>query len=109
MEKGKCMLKTLTRLHSPELLHTLAAMGHGDELALVDAHFPAVSTARRPVRLDGADLPDVLAAYLHLMPLDTFVSDPALRMEMVDHPKKIPDVQELCQRSSTKRRGGTSP
>ena len=39
------MLKTLTRLHSPELLHTLASMGHGDELALVDAHFPATSLA----------------------------------------------------------------
>jgi L-fucose mutarotase len=55
MEKGKCMLKTLTQLHSPELLHTLAAGGHGDELALVDAHFPAVSMARRLIRLDGAD------------------------------------------------------
>jgi L-fucose mutarotase len=74
------MLKTLTRLHSPELLHTLAAMGHGDELALVDAHFPAVSMARRLVRLDGTDLPDVLAACLHLMPLGTFVPDPARLM-----------------------------
>ena len=52
------MLKTLTRLHSPALLHTLASMGHGDELAVVDAHFPATSLARRLVRLDGADLPD---------------------------------------------------
>jgi L-fucose mutarotase len=87
------------------LLHTLAAMGHGDELALVDAHFPAVSMARRLVRLDGADLPDVLAACLHLMPLDTFVPDPALRMEMVDHPKKIPDAQELCQKVIDKAEG----
>jgi L-fucose mutarotase len=58
------MLKSLTRLHSAELLHALASMGHGDELALVDAHFPAASMARRLVRLDGADLPDVLAACL---------------------------------------------
>jgi L-fucose mutarotase len=77
------MLKTLTRLHSPELLHVLASMGHGDELALVDAHFPATSLARRLVRLDGADLPDALAACLQLIPLDTFVPDPALRMEMI--------------------------
>lgn len=92
------MLKNMTRLHSPELLHTLASMGHGDELALVDAHFPAVSMARRLVRLDGADLPDALAACLQLIPLDTFVTDPALRMEMVDDPKNIPDVQVLCQK-----------
>jgi len=91
------MLKGLTRLHTPELLHALAAMNHGDDLALVDAHFPAVSMARRLVRLDGADLPDVLAACLHLMPLDTFVPDPALRMEMVDDATRIPEVQKLCQ------------
>jgi len=51
----------------------LTTRSHGDDLALVDAHFPAVSMARRLVRLDGADLPDVLAACLQLMPLDTFV------------------------------------
>jgi L-fucose mutarotase len=33
-----------------------------------------------------------------LIPLDTFVTDPALRMEMVDDPKNIPDVQVLCQK-----------
>jgi L-fucose mutarotase/ribose pyranase (RbsD/FucU family) len=42
------MLKNLTRLHTPELLHTLASMGHGDDLAIVDAHFLAVSMAQRP-------------------------------------------------------------
>lgn len=91
------MLKLLTRLHTPELLHTLASMGHGDELALVDAHFPAVSMARRLVRLDAADLPDVLDACLQLMPLDTFVEKPAIRMEMVDAPDTVPEVQQLCQ------------
>ena len=56
------MLKGLTRLHTPELLHVLASMGHGDDLAVVDAHYPAVSTARRLVRLDGADAPEALAS-----------------------------------------------
>ena len=51
------MLKNLTRLHTPELLHTSASMGHGDDLAIVDAHFPAVSMAQRLVRLDGVDAP----------------------------------------------------
>ena len=99
------MLKTLTRLHSPELLHTLASMGHGDELALVDAHFPATSLARRLVRLDGADLPDALAACLYLIPVDTFVPDPAIRMEMIDDPNKIPEVQALCQEVIDKTEG----
>lgn len=88
------LLKTLTRLHTPDLLHLLASMGHGDELALVDCHFPAVSNARRLVRLDGADLPDALSACLQLMPLDTFVKDPALRMEVADAPDQVPEVQK---------------
>ena len=42
------MLKTLNVLHTPDLLHALASMGHGDEIALVDCRFPAVSVARAP-------------------------------------------------------------
>jgi L-fucose mutarotase len=92
------MLKTLSVLHTPELLHALASMGHGDELALVDCHFPAVSVAQRLLRLDGADLPAALAACLQLIPLDTFVDDPAVRMLQVHAPNEIPEVQQLCQR-----------
>jgi L-fucose mutarotase len=93
------MLKGLTRLHTPELLHVLASMGHGDDLAVVDAHYPAVSTARRLVRLDGADAPEALAACLQLIPLDSFVEEPALRMEMVHAPDEIPPVQQEFQRA----------
>jgi L-fucose mutarotase len=41
------LLKNLDPLLNAELLHALAAMGHGDELALVDRNYPAASTARR--------------------------------------------------------------
>jgi L-fucose mutarotase len=91
------MLKTLSVLHTPELLHALASMGHGDEIALVDCHFPAVSVAQRLVRLDGADVPSVLAACLQLTPLDSFVDEPALRMLQVHAPDEIPEVQRICQ------------
>ena len=37
------MLKGLDPLLSPDLLMTLRAMGHGDDIALVDANFPADS------------------------------------------------------------------
>jgi L-fucose mutarotase len=99
------MLKTLTRLHTPDLLHVLASMGHGDDIAVVDAHFPAVALARRLVRLDGADLPDVVDACLALMPLDGFVEAPARRMEVVGKPDEIPDVQRQCQEVIDKREG----
>jgi L-fucose mutarotase len=54
------MLKRLPPLISPDLLHTLASMGHGDELALVDAHFPASRVAQqgqnRLIRLPGINV-----------------------------------------------------
>lgn len=91
------MLKTLSVLHTPELLHALASMGHGDELALVDANFPSASVAQRLVRLDGSDLPSALEAVLQLVPLDTFVEEPAMRMMQVHAPEEIPEVQRICQ------------
>ena len=91
------MLKTLSVLHTPDLLHVLASMGHGDDVALVDCNFPAASVARRLVRLDGADLPAALEAVLHLVPLDTFVDSPALRMLQVHAPDEVPQVQKECQ------------
>jgi L-fucose mutarotase len=103
------MLKTLNVLHTPELLHALASMGHGDELALVDCHFPAVSVARRLVRLDGAELPAVLAACLQLVPLDTFIPDPAARMQQVHAPDEIPLVQRLCQQEIDAAEGRSVP
>lgn len=103
------MLKGLTRLHTPELLHLLASMGHGDELALVDAHFPAVAVARRLVRLDGADLPAALDACLKLLPLDDFAPDPALRMEVVGKPRELPEVQRLCQEILDRSEGRSLP
>ena len=41
------MLKGLDPILGPELLHALRAMGHGDEIAIVDANYPAVSNATR--------------------------------------------------------------
>ncbi len=48
------MLRGIDPLLGPELLHVLRAMGHGDEIAVVDANYPALSDARRLVRLEGA-------------------------------------------------------
>ena len=92
------MLKTLNVLHTPELLYVLASMGHGDEIALVDCNFPSVSHAQRLVRLDGANLLAALEACLQLLPLDTFVEKPALRMKQLHAPDEIPEVQQECQR-----------
>ena len=99
------MLKNLNILHTPELLHILASMGHGDDIALVDCNFPAVSVAQRLVRLDGTDLSTALEAILQLMPLDTFVESPALRMMQVHAPDEIPEVQQDCQKIINRAEG----
>ena len=36
-------LKRIPKILSPELLHTIASMGHGDEIVLADSNFPAAS------------------------------------------------------------------
>jgi L-fucose mutarotase len=92
------MLKGIDPLLNAELLHILRAMGHGDEVALVDRNFPAASVARRLVTLDGVDIPRAGQAILSVLPLDTFVEKPALRMEVVGKPHEIPDVQREMQK-----------
>lgn len=77
------MLKNIDPLLSPDLLMVLRAMGHGDDIAIVDANFPAASMAKRLVRLDGLSATTVLDAVLSVMPLDDFVPQAAWRMEVV--------------------------
>ena len=84
------MLKGIDPLLSPELLQVMAAMGHGDEIAIVDANFPAASCARWLLRVDGADAPAVLRAVLSLLPLDSFVPEPAAVMAVVGDPDAEP-------------------
>jgi L-fucose mutarotase len=86
------MLKGLDPLLSADLLHVLRAMGHGDELVIVDANFPATSMGRRVVRMDGVSATRTLEAVLSVMPLDDFVDEPCARMQVVDDPDAVPEV-----------------
>jgi L-fucose mutarotase len=92
----------ISPLLTPELLMILQAMGHGDEIAIVDANYPAKSNARRLVRLDGADASQALDAVLSVFPLDSFVKAPANGMQVVGKPKEIPpaiaDFQKVVDR-----------
>jgi L-fucose mutarotase len=80
------MLKGIPPILGPDLLHILRAMGHGDEIAIVDANFPGDSLGPELVRLDGISATDVLDAVLTLMPLDTFVDEQAIGMAVVGEP-----------------------
>jgi L-fucose mutarotase len=86
------MLKGLDPLLNADLLYVLRAMGHGDDLVIADANFPAATMGRRVIRLDGASSPRALDAVLSVMPLDDFVDDPCLRIEVVGDPDALPEV-----------------
>ena len=96
------MLKNLDPLLNADVLYALRAMGHGDEVVICDANFPGDSVARATVlgkllRFDGADAASAVRAVLSVMPLDSFVDDPALRMQVVGEPNTIPAVQREAQ------------
>lgn len=76
------MLKNVDPLLSADLLHALAAMGHGDTIALVDANFPAAARARRLIVMPGTEIGAVLAAVLSVLPCDRYVSTPAQLMQV---------------------------
>lgn len=92
------VLKGLDPLLNPELLHALRAMGHGDELVIADANFPATGMARRLIRMDGCDGPTVARAVLSVMPLDDFADAACFRMQVVDDADAVPEVCRIYER-----------
>ena len=98
------MLIGIHPLLTPDLLHALASMGHGDELVIADANFPSASIARRLVALPGADAPRALEAILTVFPLDAaspavFAMQPAGRQE--GPPPPVADFQRVLGASAT--------
>lgn len=95
------MLKGIDPLLDAELLYVLGSMGHGDELALVDRNYPAASTARKLVRLTGSEVTKTASAILTLLPLDTYVDEPVVRMEVVGAAEEIcpvhTEVLAVCE------------
>ena len=96
------MLNNINPLLTPELLYAMAAMGHGDELAVVDANFPAYSVARgttnaRVVPMAAVSMPEAVSAMLSLLPLDEFVDSPVRSMAGDAAPGELPEVQQEVQ------------
>jgi len=86
------MLKGIHPLLTADLLHVLAAMGHGDEIAIVDANFPSARVGRRVIQLAGASSPEVLAAVLTVFPLDTDAIPAAFTMAVIGDPDALPEA-----------------
>jgi L-fucose mutarotase len=85
------MLKNIDPILTAELLYVLMQMGHGDDIVLCDVNHPAVTIAKETtygklIDLSGVDIPRTTRAVLSLMPLDTFVETPVMRMRVVGNP-----------------------
>jgi L-fucose mutarotase len=85
------MLKNIDPILTAELLYVLMQMGHGDDIVLCDVNHPAVTIAKETtygklLDLSGVDIPRATQAVLSLMPLDTFVETPVMRMHVVGDP-----------------------
>ena len=104
------MLWGIDPLLDADLLYALRRMGHGDEIAVVDTNFPAASVAMstvvgEPILMAGVPAARAVEAILSVMPLDTFVPDPAGRMEVVGDPQAIPPVQREVQQAVDRAAG----
>lgn len=85
------MLIGLDPRTTPELLWALARMGHGDEIVIADANYPAAWSAhgciiKDPIAYPGHDAAEVADLITQLMPLDTFHTHSVLRMEIDNAP-----------------------
>ncbi len=93
------MLKGISPILSPELLSILYRMGHGDEIILADAHFPAEGYNKRVIRADGIQIPDLLSAILPLFELDQYVDHPLIMMKAVEGDLLDPEVEHSYMNS----------
>jgi L-fucose mutarotase len=88
------MLKNISPLLTPQLLYGLAKLGHGDDVALVDANFPADRIADQAeallVQLPGLSTTQVLQAVLSVLPLDAVDTPNSWTMQVVGDAQAVP-------------------
>ena len=86
------MLKGISPYLSPDLLKTLAEMGHGDEIILADAHFPGHTFCQRVLRADGVRISTLLDAIIPVFELDSY-APPLVMMQVVAGDTLDPQVE----------------
>ncbi|RWL10854.1 MAG: transporter [Mesorhizobium sp.] len=102
------MLIGIPALLGPQLLATLRAMGHGDEIALVDGNYPAQEQAHRLIRADGHHLVPMLDAILSVLPVDDAVPEALFRASVKGDPLLADPVhhemEAICARRAPGRK-----
>ena len=91
------MLYRIPNTLTPDLLCILGKMGHGDELVIADANFPAASTSafckiKDPIYVSNVNAPKIISDICKLLPIDSFSEYGAARMEIDGMPEDEGDV-----------------
>ena len=105
------MLKKVSKLLTGDMLKVLCDMGHGDEIVIADANFPAETVAKRLIRVPGIDAVSLCEAILEVFPLDSYSDYPAALIDLTDSDKKkgmpVPGIwaeyEEILSEASQKR------
>ena len=92
------MLKGISPVISPELIKTLAEMGHGDEIVVSDAHFPGHTLNARVIRADGIGADALLSGIIPLFELDSYAT-PVVMMAALPGDALDPAVEEKYRRA----------
>lgn len=100
------MLIGIPPLLGPDFLGVLRAMGHGDELAIVDGNYPALDHARRLVRADGHGLLAVAEAVLTVMPIDRAVPVALFRASLNNDPAQRGEIHHQIDALFARMSGG---
>jgi len=95
--KDLAMLTGINPDMPPDLLDCMMRMGHGDEIVIADANFPATSTAKSTVightlYLPAFSAPEAARLITEMMPLDGYWEACAYRMEIDNDPETLGDV-----------------
>ena len=91
------MLHRIPNTLTPDLLYILSKMGHGDELVIADANFPAAWTSsfckiKDPIYIPNVKAPKIINDICKLFPIDYFSDYGAARMEIDGMPAEEGDV-----------------
>lgn len=83
------MLKGIDKILTGELLKVLCEMGHGDELVIADANYPADTMGETVIRYPGVDAVRILNAVLDVFPLDHISEYAAAVLDLEEKDKFI--------------------
>ena len=104
------MLKTIPSIFTPDLLRLMMAMGHGEELLISDANYPALTTGGPEIPriyIPVPDLASLLKEILRFFPLDDAVDTPLMVMEAAKESGAYAQYQETLRQVDIKAPIGT--